>query len=344
MQVDNRSPWASDSMPLWTDQRTLQPVLVIKTGFQWDALGHLHPIPVEDIPIETTERFYNDDPEQGSLAAAADMVPFKHGCELLIFGTAKAPSSGNAFNVEVQWFSEQQQRLWAKQLRVFGRHVWGKNLFGWMPSALEPVDYMPLRYEYAFGGQHEEKPEKTNPNNPVGRGQQVSVGAELPQIQQAPFITSRHQKPMPAGFGPLAAHWQPRFERYRQLDAEAAASGQCPYPWRLDRALYNCAPADQQFEQWPDTKGSLRLKHFAGEHPEQSVNLPNCQPIATLSDGREIELRWDTLIVDTDNCSLFQVWRGVVPVSLKDLLNAQVLVMDDVWSEIRSQASEVEPI
>ncbi len=77
---------------------------------------------------------------------------------------------------------------------------------------------MPLVYERAFGGvdQKSKHPERDwYWPNPVGTGFAVSrdnlSGVPLPNVEYPDqLITSWNDRPKPAGFGAVAAHWQPR--------------------------------------------------------------------------------------------------------------------------------------
>jgi hypothetical protein len=328
MDIENQTPWAADAMPMWTQNRTRQPVLVVKTGYRWDEQGELHPLSQSDIVLEKAERYYNDDPSSHSLQADLDLVPFKQGFELTLTGTAHFPRPVEMFEVALQLIDRQEQPNWQKSLRIIGPHHWQRNLLGWLPSKTEPIASLPLQYEYAFGGSHPDRPQKANQKNPAGLGHHVTVGAALPQIQQLPLINKKHNKPEPAGFGPLPRHWQPRQVRQRQVNADAAIEGYCPYPFIVDPLLYNSAPKDQQFSAAPSPDLRLRLKNLDKQQPNQTVNLPNAKPEAVLSNGDKVELNWDTLVIDSDNKQLFQLWRGVVPIALLDIYSVDLTLND----------------
>ena len=86
MQIENNTPFAAATLPMWHRNRKIHPILVIKTGYRWNDEGQLSALTQDEIIIEPVDRYTNDDAENASLEASADMVPFKNGFELLASG------------------------------------------------------------------------------------------------------------------------------------------------------------------------------------------------------------------------------------------------------------------
>lgn len=333
MKTDNHTPWAAFATPLWTVERKKEPVLVVKTGFTWDEQGNLTPMKQSDIPFEQFDRFNNDDPQNHSMAAAGDYVPFKNGFELLLFGTAYSVKPVPMFEVSAQIQEPNGKTVWEKQLYVLGPHHWQRNLFGWVTSIPEPITELPLQYEFSYGGMADKNQEKLCEYNPAGQGYVVESGRALPQIQNKPLISQKKHKPEPVGFGPLASHWQPRKAAFDALNNSDAFGGGCPYKYVVDRSLYNVAPADQQLTSIPANGSILTLRNLDAKRPVQQVKLPVANPKAKLSGGESIALTYDTLIIDADKKELYQVWRGTVPLALKHMNSQDIQIVDLTLNE-----------
>lgn len=319
MNIENNSQWAYSIVPQWSIDRKLQPLLVIKTGYQWDDQGVLSPLPEADIEIEVVDRFYKDDAENKSLAASCDTVPFKKGFELLLTGTAHSQVPIQSITVSVALLDATQEPFWQKQCRVTGERHWQRSLLGWQPSDPTLFQSLPLQYEYAYGGQCSKNPDSTFNKNPVGVGFKInSDQRSLANIEQAPWLTNPKQNRTPAGFAPLAPHWSPRLERLKALDADAAAQGGCPYAWPVDRSLYNSAPADQILAAPPAPQCFLKLQGMHPINETQTVALPVITPQAWYQ-AALLPLAWDTLIIDADKQRLYQLWRVSVPINLSQL-------------------------
>jgi hypothetical protein len=137
-----------------------------------------------------------------------------------------------------------------KVLRVFGDRVWGAL----RSSPPTPFETMPIVYERAFGGVdlRSEHPERDwDWRNPVGRGFALSLenaqGLPLPNVEDPRrLVTAWNHRPPPAGFGPIAGHWQPRVASAGTYDDRWVESRKPLLPDDFDDRYFQCAPADQQ--------------------------------------------------------------------------------------------------
>jgi hypothetical protein len=117
---------------------------------------------------------------------------------------------------------------------------------------------MALVYERAFGGADLRSltPEQDwDWRNPVGRGYAVSsahlLGTFAPNVESRDrLIRGSDDRPAPAGFGPIASHWQPRAGWAGTYDAKWEASRQPLLPDDCDDRFFQSAPADQQSPQF----------------------------------------------------------------------------------------------
>ncbi len=335
-ELDNRTCWAGGLYPGWNRNRERQLTVVVKAGWAFDDKGALTPLESPP-PIEESDRYFGE-PDQTSLAAAAETVPFKQGAELLLSGTVHPLKAGSSVLEVSVGLRTAEDRFWEKTLRVFGPRRWEKGLLGigiGKPAPLQPVS---LRYEFAYGGCDPNHDDQLYPPNPVGRGYSRRGwrvrDLELPQIEIGPgFITSPTSRVAPAGFGPIAPFWQPRLKRFDPLDQEAALVGGCPFAGKPAPDLYNAAPPDQRFENPFQGDETLRLKGLIPGAPPDGLllNLPRLNPRLLVVRGGQrqpLEPVCDTLVVDTDARRLCLLWRAGVPWDLRDQSRGWVILHD----------------
>lgn len=317
LELANNSPWAAGVFPGWSPARRHQSTIVVKAGFDFTLDGTLAPSPAPPA-IVAQDRFHGD-PSRTSLAAANETVPFKQGGELLITGTAHPFTPCTAMEVRASLGRPDGERR-EKALRVSGARAWQRSLFGSLPSHAAPLEPTPLRYEYAYGGVdvHYRVLER---RNPVGcgfiAGRRSLPNCPLPAIEYLDeYIQRPYKRARPAGFGPLAPSWSPRFELASGAEQVASAPDACPYPAEVSPLLFNAAPVDQRFEA-PFTGGEvLELRGFFPGYAESvTLKLPAPTPVLSLYDaGRwtTLEARLDTLQVDTDSRRLELLWRAAL--------------------------------
>lgn len=350
LQLDNRSDWSAGLYPGWGRNRQRQQTLVFKVGYSFDAAGNLSPLPQP--PIEEVDR-YQGDPENSSLIAASEIAPFKQGGELLLHGSAHPSGPGESvLRVQVS-LRQRNNEFWSKELRVFGRRSWKRKLFAAMPGTPETIEEpVALIYENAYGGTDPRNPEQKCLANPAGTGFSLrglrTKGLSLPQIECGPhFISSPASRTHPAGFGPLAPHWEPRCNEMGDIDTEAIAFGGCPWCKEPPESLYNAAPLDQRFEQPFEGVMTLQLKGLVADAPQDVlIHLPEIKPLIQLdSEGKTTELSaiCDTLIVDADQRQINLICR--CPLSWSQNNNEEGLVtLRDLVAEEQAKDEQAEAL
>jgi hypothetical protein len=206
-------------------------------------------------------------PGESSLVYESDLIHTKPTTDITLLGNAYAPPGKPAKRVDVTL----KIASISKTLRVFGDRYWKKGVLGVAMTEPEPFEKMPLVYERAFGGRDVVSPDPTNQSfewrNPVGCG--FALKAEHLADQRAPnvedpknLISSWRQRPSPAGFGPIGAHWSPRCKWGGTYDEKWEKERQPLVPDDFDERFYLAAPADQQ----PPT-------HLRGGEPVELSNL-----------------------------------------------------------------------
>lgn len=334
IQFDNQTPLSAGLYPGWSCTGSRQLTLVVKAGYAFDGQGRLTPL--SQPAIEEADR-YRGAPGKSSLAAACETVPFKQGSEILLTGTAHPPTTGRTVcEVAVDLHLDDQQ-VWSKNLRVFGRRRWQSKLLMLVPGAPDLLELVPLIYENAFGGCDPLDPEKIFLTNPVGKGfadkGQRLKDVELPQVEIGPkFISSPGMQPQPAGFGPLSPLWEPRLSAFARLDENAALDGGCPWGKSAPDDLFNVAPLDQRFVA-PFVCGEIiSLRGLIPEAPQGvPIHLPRVRPDLRLSISGTIESLdavCDTLVIDCDRRQLFMLFRAALPWNPQWLQAGWLLVRD----------------
>lgn len=329
LELVNQTPWQAVLFPGWGRERSHQLTLVVKLSFTFDLSGELQPLQ-PGAPLEFADRHHGD-PQTTSLAVAADLAPFKQGGEIMIQGTAHPRAGARVMNVEAG-LELCDGSSWRKSLRVTGERRWRRRMLGVFFDDPAPLQPLPLRYEYAFGGV-DTKHRSLEPRNPVGRGYvkggKVVDGDLLPQIEQGPkFITRPSQRPQPAGFGPIPSHWEPRYADHRALGRDAES--QCPYPDPVPAELFNCAPPDQRLKQ-PFLGGEgLHLRGFFPDFDETlylHLPEPGLEAFSLIAQQpKRLALRYDTLCVDTDARELSLIGRATLPWTLTDVRAGYLLL------------------
>lgn len=347
-QLDNRTDWSAGLYPGWGRNRQRQQTLVFKVGYTFDVEGNLSPLPRPT--IEETDR-YRGDPETSSLIAANDIAPFKKGAELLLYGSAHPAGSGDSIlQVKVN-LRQRNNQFWSKELRVFGPRSWKRRLFAAFPSAPAPIEGpVELVFENAYGGTDPRNPEESFPANPAGVGFSLrgfsTKGLSLPRIEYGPsFITSPASRVKPAGFGPLAPHWEPRCQESADIDTESLAFGGCPWSKEPSETLYNSAPLDQRFDQPFSGEMSLQLKGLAADQSEDIlIHLPEVKPRIQMElKGKisELQTLCDTLVVKADEMQIYLICRCALPWS-QNLNEEGLVILRDLVAEEQARIEQTE--
>jgi hypothetical protein len=189
---------------------------------------------------------YTGEPGRSSLRYESDLQLTKKTTDVLVVGHAYAPDGGAAAQTDVGFRVGPVRKV----LRVTGDRTWG------VVGIDGPVPFrrMPLVYERAFGGgdPHSEQPERDwDWRNPVGTAfatsREHATGMRLPNIEYPDEPLARWgDRPRPAGFGPVGAHWQTRAQFAGTYDDRWLQSRQPLLPEDFDDRFFQCAPPDQQ--------------------------------------------------------------------------------------------------
>ncbi|WP_341675045.1 DUF2169 domain-containing protein [Niveibacterium sp. SC-1] len=313
-----------------------QPVctVLLQASYRIEAGGALvrNEVPV---PLDLAGTCHGD-PAKSSPRIEAPVAFFKPGTDVALLGHAHAPSSDTReLQVGVRLGPVQ------KIVRVSGDRMMRKSLGRHAISSPEPFETIPLIYERAFGGvdprDSMEGAMRCEPRNPVGLGYRDPRLPEddevrVPNIEDPQqTFTAYGQTPTPAGFGFIAAHWQPRAALAGTFDAAWDAERKPLLPKDFDRRFFNAA-----------SPGLISPAHLRGDEaavilnasPEARLDIklpdiatPHCQ--IELRGRRHLEqpMLLDTVIIDLDARQLLLQRRTFVPLQRgpEDVIAVRIL-------------------
>jgi uncharacterized protein YjbI with pentapeptide repeats len=192
-------------------------------------------------------------------------VPKSRG-EYLVHGSCYAPDGRPQSMVPVRVTVGALEKVVA----VHGDRFWKPGR-----EASDPVRFstMPLDWSRAFGGPRYQR-------NPLGRGYgeseymgqrvQLLPNLELPRAR----ITSPHDKPEPAGFGPIDVSWPQRRELAGTYDERWLHTLFPGMAADIDWRFFNLAPPDQQREGFWDGDEALCFENMHPDRPRLGAQLP----------------------------------------------------------------------
>jgi uncharacterized protein YjbI with pentapeptide repeats len=257
----------------------------------------------------------------GSVRYESDFAPYKPHADLLLAGKCHTPDGQPVKACRVTF----RVGSHTKTLAVLGDRWW-KGDRKWLGPT--PFTEMDLRYENSFGGEGYKA-------NPVGKGHgEITTETEkkiipLQNIEDPRQpITSRDQRPVPAGFGPLGRMWAERFGKVGTYNKDWVKERWPAFPKDFDWSHFNAAPADMQVQGYLRGDEELYFENLHPTVPQYRSRLPgirvrcflneNPQPKLVQDGFREVTMNLDTLWVDMEAEKLVLVWRGVTPVRSED--------------------------
>lgn len=250
-QLDNRSPYAAERT--WVRARDGAEIwlVAVKCTFDIKADGTTA-ISAEQPPVVMAPEYMDPAaPARSSLKYDMDLVRTKTTTDVIVLGHAHAPGGEPVTELDVGF----RVGPVVKRLHVTGDRTWQ----GRAPSRPQPFVKMPLVYERAYGGFDPASRDTASPqwveHNPLGCGFALDAsridGMKLPNIEYPDQrLRKWEDRPAPAGFSPICAHWQPRVAFAGTYDAKWQQERFPLLPEDFDDRHYQCAPADQQAPQF----------------------------------------------------------------------------------------------
>ncbi|RAZ71671.1 DUF2169 family type VI secretion system accessory protein [Mesorhizobium atlanticum] len=295
--LENRTPFAATTHVQVNAEG--QEILVAIFSASFDMPDHAPELQVSEnqMPVALWDIPFGD-PANSSNRYEADIAPFKPRAEVLVNGSARAPSDRSVAEMQVGVRVGSLQKV----LNVVGDRIYHAGGY----SAPAPFRVMPIVYERAYGGTLPDG--RLNRSNPVGVGYHHARSADPTVRTQAPNITypgepysGPSDRPKPAGFGPLGRGWLPRLPLAGTYD-QAWIETQWPLPPKDFDPRYNLsAPADQHL---PQIRGGEPVS-IVGMTPNGrwDFRLPRVvAPIRLIYDDRteQCSFNADTAIIEPD--------------------------------------------
>jgi hypothetical protein len=228
-----------------------------------------------------------------------------------------------------------------RRVRVFGNRHWERAAGGWRPSAPEPWQRMPLRWELAYGGvapAANGQAADYEARNPVGlgfvaRGAQPQEGQPLPNLEDPEQLLQQPQdRPVPACLAPVAPTWQPRRGFAGTYDA-AWTQQRAPYlPLDFDARFFHVAPPALVAPGFLQGGEPVQLLGVAAEPieftlPQAGLELGFQFKGQTLSRAPQLEM----LLLEPDAGRFQMLWRAALTVDKSLLKLSSVTVSSRSW-------------
>jgi hypothetical protein len=318
-QINNHTAFAYATCVLADEEAVPQYVSIVQAEYSFARPGALELLEEQSHPNLAGE--WHGDPASSSIKLEPHIAFMKPQTDVVMIGHAHAPHAG-ATTVDVGIRVGPVQKL----ARVTGNRLLARRGGTAVISPPQPFEEIPLLYERAFGGwdRTDEDPQNHSydPRNPVGTGFRQAGRPEdefpLPNIEDpAQPFRSYGERPAPAGFGFIAANWQPRLGFAGTYDGTWDKERKPLLPTDFDRRFFNGA-----------SPGLVAPGYLAGNEPvvllgvtpQGRVNFhlpgapaPVCS-IRTRGDRRtQLRTNLDTVIVDADRQVISLQWRATMP-------------------------------
>lgn len=251
-----------------------------------------------------------------SVRLPSDVFDVKPGTDVVLVGDAH-PRPGSAY-------SDVTLRVGpiAKTVRAHGLRVWRRGMLGGIvPGPAMPLRApVPLVYELAWGGLDASTPDKPlgEPRNYVGRGiaRDPKVLVDQPAAQlELPSRPIGERGNVPASFGAIHRHWQPRASFAGTYDERWAEARMPLLPADFDPRFHVCVPHDQ-WSPSPLSPSEPIEVSGATEDGLWLVRLPDEAPrFSSVIGGarRAHATHLDTVLVDARDRRVELTWRASIP-------------------------------
>lgn len=279
----------------------------------YELRPEVSPLAKDQDDIHTENVHWGGD-ERNSLWAPSDLVPFKRRVDVLVTGHVYPPREHPVRVLTARLVAGAV----SKTIVVHGDRVFLPN--GEFTEPAELKKRIPLCWERAAGGPGTSNPVGVAPN-PFGSeaGRRWAPNVQPPGI----YVASARDPIPPAGLGPLAPEWPDRAQKLGRFAASWDHRNwrAHPLPDDIDAGYFNSAPPDQQADHLaPDER--IVLENLHPEFPRLVTRLDGVVPHAVLRRPEQpeqpINLRCDTLWIDTDRSVCCVTWRGSIPLEVAE--------------------------
>lgn len=335
---------AGYTMGMKPDGRELL-VATVKGTFSIPADGGEPQLADEQVPLVEADVFTGE-PGFSSTLYETDYVPVKPRCDVLLNGSAYAPSGHPTARVSVSL----QVGPISKSFDVVGDRVWVATLVGAVASQPERFTSMPISYDRAFGGVDAAHPDPAKHRfyeyNHAGVGfhhqtaREYIDGTPLPNSEEPgrPVENPRGSY-RPMAFGPIGRAWTPRVKLAGTYDQNWIDNIFPFLPPDFDELYYQAAPSDQQMD-YPRGGEEVVLRNLTPEG-YTSFCLPELDmPVVFYpkhGENTETQAVVDTIVIEADLHRFTMTWRSHIPLRKNMFEIGQILVgkMPTGWYRAR---------
>ena len=313
--LDDTTRGSSIAVPMKDKHGRTLIVAILTYTFTVDRAGHVAITSSE--PPRLVDECQSLDPASGggSIRRPSQLYDAKPGTDVVLVGHAHP--SGRATHVDVSL----RVGPIAKTVRAHGPRAWQQGPFGGLTAGpARPIsDPVPLIYELAWGGFDDSDRERivADERNYLGRGvarePRRLVGQPAAQLED-PAHPIGSASVVPASFGPIHRHWQPRARFAGTYDQRWQETKMPLLPDDFDARFHVAVPHDQWSPQ--PLRGDEPFD-IRGATPEGvwRFQLPRVTPgFSAFVSGRRQELRThlDSIVIDADRGSVELTWRAEV--------------------------------
>jgi hypothetical protein len=316
--MHNQTPFAVDRA-CYRDRRGVEVWMgVLRASFDVGQHGRVKRAEAQTPPLRAAT--WSGEPGNSSLLDDVDLQ-VRGGTDLLIRGHACAPGGKSVRQLDVGW----RLGSLSKSVRVHGERRWVRREDPpqVVPGPANVFDRVPLVYERAFGGFDPNAPSGTSPAcaaNPVGTGfthhAEAWIDRAAPQLEHPNVeLVAGPDQVAPAGFGPIAPHWQPRVGLAGTYDAAGRANRAPLPPDDYREEFVRSAPPDQQLSGFLRGGEVIELTNMTPDGVLR-VQLPELRVrmLTTFSDGTEhSEGRLQLVRLLPDERRVELSWAATVP-------------------------------
>ena len=308
LQLKNNTPFSADIATLpneeGIDSLYILAKATFKIGEQWTL--------TEEQPEPVLADEYWGEPEYSSLKKISDYHLGKSNTDILM--------TGSAFSLNSSFVSELDVHLrvgqCTKTVRVFGDRQWNNGLI----SKATPFQSMPMVFERAYGGQHTKNDViYCEESNPVGVGfcgkRNINEfnGLHLPNLEDPQqLISTFKDRPTPACFSPISAHWQPRVSFAGTYDEQWQKTCAPYLPKNFDKRFFNSAASELIYPGFLTGGEQVEITNM---HPKGSLKFS--LPFVKLKSDvlidnsiHTVALNLETLLIEPNDLIISMIWKG----------------------------------
>lgn len=330
-------------------------VLVAKRAYEFGASGLL-------LPRQEQELLYFSDEAYGeinetSMLYPSDVVPYKPASDVVIAAKAHAPDNRPSKSWECGVVIEGEKRL-EQRLKVYGPRKWEprwrlgtpeepspkrRGFSKWVLSDPEPAISVPIRYEYASGGQQSRtladgsEEILVREENPLGKGwidPELTDHTKPIPAPQLEWINDEIIDPdkayAPACFGPIMPAWLPRRILGGTFDQDWIDNKRPWWPEDYDFAYHSAAPKALQWGGFLRGDETIYFENMVAGSPTFELKLFGTGLLACYG-SIEQQMALDSLLIDIrspdkEDWLITLTWRLVMAPDM-----AEAITLDEVF-------------